>query len=147
MKILDTEKILEYQRRTVKGAKSRLIIISPYIQIDNYLLKSLMESSEKGVGIILICGKTALKKDEREKLSKINKLELFFLPELHAKCIINDDFAILSSMNLYDASKTNFELGCLISKQYDNKVYTELETECFKIYQNSKQYRIDLVRR
>lgn len=144
MKTLNTEEILSYTQRTILGAKSRLIIISPYLQIDENYLNHLKTVSSRNVKIIIICGKSALRKQEIEKLQSIMKLELWFLINLHAKCIINENYGIISSMNLYEASMDNIELGVLISVKYNTNEFKKLENECYKILKKSKQYRFNI---
>jgi len=46
---------------------------------------------------------------------------------LHAKCYINENKAIISSMNLYDYSQTrNVEMGFLITKEGDPEAYKKM---------------------
>lgn len=140
MKILNTEEILANTYITIKAAKSYLLIISPYLNLNNKIESLLTEASDRDVKIIIICGKRMLKRKQLNKIKKLNNCELFFNYKLHAKCVLNEQYAILSSMNLYEKSESNYELGCLVSRDYDKEGFKRLELECHTILINSAAY-------
>jgi hypothetical protein len=71
----------------------------------------------------IVYGKQELDNTVRKQLSRLDHLTLRFLEKLHAKCYYNETRMIISSLNLYDFSEGNFEMGILIDAQYDPDVY------------------------
>ena len=55
-------------------------------------------------------------------------IDVYFNEKLHAKCYMNEDTAIITSMNLYEASEKNRELGVLIQKIATECCMTQQET-------------------
>ena len=68
--------------------------------------------------------------------------------DLHAKCYLNEDRAIICSMNLYDYSQqTNIEMGILITKKDDEVAYEALIDEINNIKINGTRKTLeDLVK-
>ena len=101
--------------RIIKNAEERLILISPYLQIPDQLKATLKDTikngGEKGVGVILIYGKKDLNHKESEWLYSIPGLEIGWIENLHAKCYLNENEALITSMNLYQFSmENNYEI-------------------------------------
>ncbi len=108
--------------KIIKNAEKRLILISPYLQIPEQLkatLKDTIENGgEKGVEVILIYGKKDLNHKESEWLYSIPGLEIRWIENLHAKCYLNENEALITSMNLYQFSmENNYEMGILLNRQ------------------------------
>ena len=68
------------------GAKQKLILVSPYLQISKTFYERLKDAVNKGVKIKIIFGKDELKPNERNSLAELKNLELFFFENLHRKC-------------------------------------------------------------
>lgn len=105
--------------RIIKNAEERLILISPYLQIPDQLRDTLKDTiangGEKGVKTILIYGKSDLDHKESEWLYSVPGLEIRFIKNLHAKCYLNENEALITSMNLYQFSmENNYEMGVLL---------------------------------
>lgn len=123
----------------IKEAKKKLVLISPYVQISKVLLERLHNASDKGVQIFLIYGKDELKALEKEQLNSIKNLKLYFYQNLHAKCYFNEKTMVITSMNLYEFSeKHNREMGVLIQKKDDLKMFDEVVEETSSIIKSSK---------
>ena len=87
-----------------------------------------------------------MKKVELMKIRYIKNFELFFCFNSHAEFFFNQDYAVLSSMKMYKALSENFELGVLISRKFDNKLFDIIEESFYSLMKISKSYRIDIVR-
>jgi len=62
---------------------------------------------------------------------------------LHAKCYINENEAIVTSMNLYSFSQqNNDEMGIYVTKQDDPKLYEDISTEVQRLLTLSKEIRV-----
>ena len=59
----------------------------------------------------------------RSQLEQLDNLSLRFLNKLHAKCFFNEDNMVITSMNLYDFSEQNIEMGVLINKQDEAELF------------------------
>lgn len=147
MKIIGTNEIVKNIPKTIRGSKQFLCIVSPFLDIDDHYLNLIKQKANSGIKVIVICGKTALKKIELFKLNSINNLELYFCISLHAKFFFNQDYAVMSSMNLYKASEDNFEVGVLLSKKYDERAYDDLGKRFYELLNKSSKYRQDIYRK
>jgi hypothetical protein len=74
----------------ISGARTRLVVISPYLQLSKTLYERLRDADARGVKTTLVYGKeTSLHRDDTLALSQLNYLSLYFLENLHAKCYFN----------------------------------------------------------
>ncbi|WP_051412153.1 phospholipase D family protein [Halonatronum saccharophilum] len=122
----------------IKDAEECLILISPYLKINNTLYERLLDADKRGVIITLIYGKKEISNSEKEKLKKICNLNLHYISNLHAKCYCNENKAIISSMNLYEFSeRNNREMSILINRFKERKLYKEISNEIESIKNNS----------
>ncbi|MFW6016439.1 MAG: phospholipase D-like domain-containing protein [bacterium] len=122
----------------IKSANEFLILVSPYLKINDVLLERLIDTDSKGVNITIIYGKESLLESEKEKLNKLNNLNILFANNLHAKCYCNEQNAIISSMNLYEYSeRNNREMSILINKMSEEVIYNQIIEEIESIKNNS----------
>lgn len=120
MKILDRRQCTEAYCNAIKGAKDFLVISSPYFDEHNkYDLKIIhaqnvliLYREKKGYPDFNKRYFTKLQKEvEFLKEGKIS-IQLLGIPNLHTKCVINEKFAVMSSMNMTDHSiHNNYEMG------------------------------------
>jgi len=136
--------------KLVKNSKDKLYLISPYIQI-NKLLKPKLEDLDKSVSTIdikIICRTDKINADDMAFLQKLKNVKIFALDNLHAKCYINQDTAIITSLNLYDFSQqNNIEMGVKIDKNIDPSLYDEIYKEIASIIGQSKKYDSSMAKR
>lgn len=131
--------------RIITGARSSLILVSPYLRLSKTLLERLQDASRRGVRTTLVYGKSSLGRDEEVALSRLNRLSIHYLENLHAKCYANEDHLVITSMNLHEFSeKTNREMGVLFSK--DEQVYRDAMAEIQSILAASSQGRVRVSR-
>lgn len=112
----------------IKNAREKLFLISPFLQVPEKLQGYLRDTVDGGSGYdvdsILIYGKTDPKFEESEWLHSLENLEIRWLKNLHAKCYLNERYALITSMNLYQFSaENNFEMGVLIDRNDDPEEY------------------------
>lgn len=138
-KFLTTSGVAYQVEHIIKGAKKKLVLISPYVQISKVLLERLKNASDKGVQIILIYGKDELKPIEKKQLNSIENLRLYYYQNLHAKCYFNEREMVITSMNLYEFSeKHNREMGILIHKSDDAELFNDGVEETSSIIKSAK---------
>ena len=125
-------------------AKTKLILVSPYLQISKTLKERLKDASNRNVKIKIIFGKDELKPNEMDSLSELRNLELFFSANLHAKCYFNETKMVITSMNMYEFSeKNNREMGVLIDRSLDKELFEKAENETLSIIQSSEKIRLN----
>jgi len=125
-KYLDTAQISSELMQLVKEAKEKIILVTYSLQVNSQIQERLKTKSKIGTlsEIALIYGNTKIKNSELEWMSEVEDLKVWQKKNLHAKCYINENKAIISSMNLYDYSQTNnIEMGFLITKDEDPEAY------------------------
>lgn len=122
----------------IKEARNALVFISPFLQTHPILLERLGDAARRGVPITVVCRKEDLKHSQRKELLAIPTLTLRFMEHLHAKCYINETRVILSSMNLYEASRKNREMGIMLD--HTSGAYRDALAEVDSIIANSLIY-------
>lgn len=128
-KYLDTSQISSELMQLLKEAKEKIILVTYSLQVNTQIQERLKTKSRIGTlsEITLIYGNTKPKKKELEWMSEIDDLKVWQKKNLHAKCYINENKAIISSMNLYDYSQTtNVEMGFLITKDENPEAYKKM---------------------
>src|SRR5688572_6431073 len=102
-------------------AENELLIVSPYIKLDDYFKKLFNEHLNKPkLQITIIFGKNegqvnkSFSKADLDFFMQFPNISLIYAPKLHAKYYANDLMGIVTSINLYDYSfKNNIEFGVL----------------------------------
>jgi hypothetical protein len=122
-KFLTTRQTTSELENIITNARTELVLISPYIKIADNLFPSLQQSDQKKVHITVVYGKQELDNTVTKQLSQLEHLTLRFLEKLHAKCYYNETKMVITSLNLYDFSEGNFEMGILVDAQYDEVIY------------------------
>lgn len=138
-KFLETQAISNELMKLIKDAKDKIILVSPYLKVNTQIQERLKTKSKIGTfsEIVIIYGKSELKKTELEWIKEIDDLKVIEKNNLHAKCYINEERAIICSMNLYDYSQqNNIEMGILITKKEDEEAYQTLIEEINNIKVN-----------
>jgi len=122
-KFLTTEGISYHLMQIIRNAEERLILISPFLQINELIKKEIDIKKEEGIDIIIVYGKGKKKTEQTE-------VKYCYWEPIHAKCFLNEKEAIITSMNLYDFSQSNnYEMGILVSKEEDSNLYTDIYKE------------------
>ncbi|WP_274475381.1 phospholipase D family protein [Mangrovimonas aestuarii] len=100
-------------------AERTLLIVSPFIKLDDYF-KKLFNNHENNpkLHIIIVFGKNekavrrSLSRDDFDFFKKFLNVSIIYVPNLHAKYYGNEKQGVITSINLYDYSfKNNIEFG------------------------------------
>ena len=125
------ESIVQYLDKIIEEADRELVLISPYIKLDE-TIKVLLENKKRGIDIDVICRENKLKPNEFSFLNQL-RIRIHYLKNLHAKCYLNEYEALLTSMNLYEHSlENNVEMGILISKENDKDLYRAIHRQVLR---------------
>lgn len=123
----------------IMEAKSKLILLSPFLQISKTLFERLKDASKKGVNIKIIYGKDELKPNEKNSLAALTNIELFYHENLHAKCYFNETKMVITSMNMYQFSENNNrEMGILIDAKAESELFQKAVNEALSIIEHSE---------
>lgn len=109
----------------VKSAEERLWLISPYLRL-NAPIKDLIEAKKNSprIQIHMVCTENQLQQGEQDWLESMSFVKTYICKNLHAKCYLNEDKALLTSMNLTkDSQVNNYEMGILVSREEDPELY------------------------
>lgn len=141
MKFLTTKEIAGQIISILREAKEFIIIVCPYLDVEDEYIKRIKVAMENKVEIIIVFGKTELKDSERQKLQNLHTDNIKFLENLHAKCYMNEETALVTSMNLYKYSEeNNREIGIVINRKENENMYAEIRAEMRSIYKDAEQY-------
>lgn len=138
--ILDTNEINMETDAVVDNARKHLVLISPFLDINARLRTSIEIAVRRGVKLTVIYGKKRLDPDTLQWLRSLPYCNLGFVPNLHAKLILNEEAALMSSMNLYEFSQvSNEELGMLAWKRDGRGEFKELLFHAVRIINLSEK--------
>ena len=131
----------------IKSAKDRLVIISPFIRV-NPLIKHLLEDRNRfNIDIRVIYGKNELHPEENNWLESMASIRTRFCKNLHAKCYLNENEALLTSMNLYEYSQSNnYEMGILVSRKNDLELYNKIDEESKLLWRLSEEISVTVAK-
>jgi len=141
-KFLNTSGTTFFLEELIKNTNKKLVLVSPYLQFNTRIKQLIEDVNNSGIEIDIIYGKNNLHKDEKNWLSTLDNACVRFCENLHAKCYLNEDAAIITSMNLYEFSQVNNnEMGILIQKDIDLECYSDAEKETTRIFRISKEHK------
>ena len=144
-KFLNTSGTNFFLEELIKNAKERLILISPYLRLNDRIKELLEDKDRLKIDIRIVYGKSDLHPDEIKWMQKFDYVRVSFCKNLHAKCYINESECIISSLNLYEFSQVNNnEMGILVRKYEDNEVFKDAYEEAQRIIRISDEVRITL---
>jgi phosphatidylserine/phosphatidylglycerophosphate/cardiolipin synthase-like enzyme len=130
------------------GAKKKLVLVSPYLQISKTFFERLKDAANKNVEIKIIYGKDELKPNEKNSLAELKSIDLFYFENLHAKCYFNESEMVITSMNMYEFSeKNNREMGVFITKIKDTELFDKAVNETLSIIQSSELIKLTKTKR
>ena len=137
---LTTRGVSDRLEQIIKNANEHLVLISPYLRVDKHLKELIQEKDgEARVDIYVIYGKTEPDASERRWLGSLSKVHISFRKNLHAKCYLNENHVLLTSMNLYEFSeKNNDEMGLIVSRAEEPALYSEISKEVERLRENSE---------
>ena len=110
---------------TLFKAEKELIIISPYIQLGDYLkdnvFKQLLNNTKLhiliGFGKSISNGEENCKREDIEYFLSFPNITMVYIPQLHGQYYANEKQSVITSMNLLDYSLENkVEFGVLAEK-------------------------------
>jgi len=139
-KFLNTTGVSYYLEQLINTADEKLILISPYLKINEKIKQSLEDKNRLKIEIRVVYGKNELQPDENNWLKSMSNIKTSFCKDLHAKCYLNENVAIITSMNLYEFSQVNNnEMGIYIEKSKDPDLYKDIYDESRRLIRSSDE--------
>lgn len=142
---LNTSATTYYLEELIKNARERLLLISPYLKLNDRIRELLEDKDRMKIDIRIVYGKSELQPAEVAWLKKLHYVRTSYCHNLHAKCYINEDSCIITSLNLYEFSQVNNnEMGILLKRDDDGRVYQDAYEEAQRIIRISDEVKISL---
>ena len=146
-KFLNTSAANYFLEELIKNAKDRLILISPFLKLNDRMKELLADKNRLKIDVRIVYGKSELQPEEINWLKELTYIRTSFCKNLHAKCYLNEEFCIITSLNLYEFSQVNNnEMGVLIQRAEDAELYKDAYEEAQRIIRISDEVRISLER-
>lgn len=146
-KFLNTSATNYYLEELIKQTRERLIIISPFLKFNDRIKELLSDKDRMKIDIRIVYGKSELAPHEINWLRSLEFVRTSFCQNLHAKCFVNEQAAIITSMNLYDFSQVNNnEMGVYIQREHEPDLYRETYEEAQRLIRISEQVRLSAER-
>ncbi len=140
---LDTTGVSYRLQQLLKGTTEKLILISPYLKINERLKQSLQDLDRFKIDIRLVFRDNELNPVEQSWLRSLPTIRTSYCQNLHAKCYLNEKEAIITSMNLYEFSQVNNqEMGIYVSREKDSELYKNIYEEAMRLVRVSNEIRI-----
>lgn len=136
-----TGKVLEEKiTDIIWRAERNLLIVSPFIKLDDYFKKLFdRQLTNHSVHLIIVFGKNegqiqkSLGRDDFEYFKKFPNISIVYAANLHAKYYGNESCGVITSINLYDASfKNNIEFGVYSEQNILSNFSTNPDMDAWK---------------
>ena len=125
----------------IKNSEEKLFLVSPYLQIADSLKHLIKERDLRKIDIRVVYRKdNKINAEDMSFLQELTSVKISACENLHAKCYLNENTAIIASMNLYQYSQqNNREMGIKVEKKEDPDLYNDIFKEVRVIIQTSQQ--------
>ena len=144
-KFLNTTGVSYHLEELIKNTKDRLILISPYLQFHKRVKDHLENLNIQKKDIRIIYRENKLQVEESNWLENQIGIRTSLCNSLHAKCYLNENEAIVTSMNLYSFSQqNNDEMGIHVTKEKDSDLYNDIYNEVQRLLTISEEIRISV---
>jgi len=146
-KFLNTSATNYFLEELIKDARDRLILISPFLKLNDRIKELLSDKNRLKIDVRVVYGKSELQPVEMAWLHELTYIRTSFCKNLHAKCYLNEELCIVTSLNLYEFSQVNNnEMGILIRRAEDGDLFKDAYEEAQRIIRVSEEVRISLER-
>ena len=125
----------------IKNSDEKLFLVSPYLQIADSLKHLIEERDLRKIDIRVVYRKdNKINAEDMSFLQELTSVKISACENLHAKCYLNENTAIIASMNLYQYSQqNNREMGIKVEKEKEPDLYDAIYDEVKEIVKTSQQ--------
>ena len=106
-KFLNTSATNYFLEEMIKDASDRLILISPFLKLNDRMKELLADKNRLKIDVRIVYGKSELQPQEIEWLRGLTYIRTSFCKNLHAKCYMNENMCIVTSLNLHSISTSS----------------------------------------
>lgn len=143
--LLTTSGVTFNLERIIKEASEKLVLVSPYLKINERLRQMLEDQDRFKIDIRVVYGKNELQPAENNWLRSMASIRTSYCKNLHAKCFLNESEALITSMNLYEFSQVNNEeMGILVKRSDDPDLYAKIYEEASRLIRTSDELRVEV---
>lgn len=146
VKFLETTGVSYELTQLIKNSNEKLWLISPYLQLNDQIKIQVKNRDNCNVDIRVIFREDGkINPDDMLFLQELTMSKVLACPNLHSKCYLNEDTAIITSMNLYQYSQqNNKEMGIKIVKEEEPGLYKEVLDEANAIISSSTLFQFEI---
>lgn len=128
----------------IDDAETCIVLVSPFLKLAPNIAERLRAADQREVKSAIVYGKEdRLDDDVQSLLSSLKHLSLRYYQDLHAKCYLNERGMVITSMNLYEFSQRNREMGIYVTSE--EEVYQKAAREVRQILDNAEKKRLSKV--
>ncbi len=116
---------------TISHSQFFLFVVSPYIDLDEDLKKAFSHLKPDVVKTIVYRKSdnsninSGISKESRLFFKSLPNIELVAVKNLHAKFFMNEEYTVISTMNLTSSSNHNYEIGIEIDNEKEYGMFQE----------------------
>jgi hypothetical protein len=142
-KFLVTSGVTYHLEQLINNAEEKIVLISPYLKINDRIKELIEDKNRMKIHIDVVYGKNELQPDENNWLKSLDFVRTGFCKNLHAKCYLNENEALITSMNLYEFSQqNNNEMGLYVSREEDPQLYDDINKESKRLFRISEELKV-----
>ncbi|ASP39345.1 hypothetical protein CHH28_11955 [Bacterioplanes sanyensis] len=118
----------------IDDAEKHLVLVSRVVRLTPTLRQKLESKATTPVSIRIVCGDKNLSPEDHQWLKQHRQIQLRYVPDLHARCYLNDHTALITSLGLDDLEQGNStEMGVLAQADSDPELYRNAVKEVGRI--------------
>jgi hypothetical protein len=142
-KFLNTSAANYYLEEIIRLAHDRLVLITPVLKLNERVKELLEDKNQRRIEVQIAYEKNELAPEEINWLRALSFVHTRFCRSLHARCFLNEQFCIVTSLSLHELSsaKSN-EIGILISRDQDDELFQGVTEEADRILRISEELRL-----
>lgn len=143
-KFLTTNGINYVLEAIIKTAKERIVLVSPYLKLNPRIKELLSDGYRPDLDIQILYGKKELEGSERQWLNTVPHIRASFCQNLHAKCYLNENLCVITSLNLHLYSQqNNNEMGVMVKRGTDQQMFFDVTAEVDRLLRISEPAHAD----
>lgn len=140
--ILDADSTTIAIKKLILEAKEHVLLVCPYLDLSASIIASIQKVIERGVAVSVIYrvdkSTENAKNEDKEKELKQLGCGVARCKRLHTKCYMNEQYVIISSLNLLTSSQSgNFELSARFDIATHPQAYAKVMQHIDDIYRIS----------
>lgn len=142
-KFLATHGISYLLEGMMMDAKEHLTLCFPRLYFTSAFWVRLIDAYERGVKIRMVFASDELDVYQRDSINHWSEMELYYCPNLNARCYFNEKLMLQTSMDIQEFDeKPNRDMGILIDSDVDQLLFRQAQLEIASLINSSQ--RIEL---